>query len=204
MAELNLKVAASSDDCVRRLTPSYFSLTENGQLAGEYDTSNYKYGGGLRFLNVAIPKDSTITAAYLTLQSYYGSECGTVVNSRISAEKADNPATFSTLADFDARWANRTDARVDWDNIPAWIGDIDYTSPEIKTVIQEIISRAGWASGNALVIFWDDFDDRSTHGTYVYRDYYAYDASSTNCAKLHIEYTPPGGPAGRSLAYIIG
>jgi hypothetical protein len=186
---LDLQVAASGDDCFRRITPSYCSITELAMVVGSYDGSNYKYGAGLRFLNLTIPVGSIITTAYLTIKAN-GAGAGTVCYGRISAEKEDNPGVFTAVAGtFDTRFANHTTARVDWDAIPAWTGNVDYVSPEIKTVIQEIIDRAGWASGNALVIFLEDFDDRSTDG--AFRTWYSYDLSATYCAKLHIEYASP-------------
>jgi len=98
----------------------------------------------------------------------------------------------STIGDgthFDARWANRTTARVDWDDIPAWTAGNDYDSPEIKTVIQEIVDRPGWASGQDMVIFWEDFEERSTYtGGAPVRFPKAYEKSSTDCPKLVIVF----------------
>jgi hypothetical protein len=84
---------------------------------------------------------------------------------------------------------------VDWDSISAWVVNNDYNSPEIKTVIKEIVDRSGWASGNDIVIFWDDFEDRSTHASGCYRHAYSYDGGSTYAPKLHIEYTAGGATA---------
>jgi len=154
----------------------------------------------MRFLNVTIPKNATIDTAYLTLRAY-ATRTGTTVNSKIRGEAADNPVTFSTLADYQGR--PKTTAVVNWNAIPAWTLDTDYNSPEIKTIIQELVNRAGWVSGNALVIFWDDHDDLSTHAAGCRRQGKAYDTDTTYCAKLHIEYTVPAA-GGRSRGYIIG
>jgi len=201
MAEVNLQVAASSDDCSKDdFSHDWSTAYANTYLA--YDAPQWKrYGSAFRFLNVAIPQGATITAAYLTIRASIN-RSGTAVNSRIRAQAADNPITFSTLADFDARaW---TTAYVHWDNIPAWTANTDYQGPDISSVIQEIINRAGWVSGNALVILHDDFEGRSTQAGYCERLGYSYDGSATYAPKLHIEYTPPGGAVGRSVAYIIG
>ena len=40
--------------------------------------------------------------------------------------------------------------------------DGDYTTPELSTIAQEIFNRGGWASGQAMVFFWEDYDHRST------------------------------------------
>jgi len=188
------QVGASSDDCHRRLVSSRWSLVNTGQYVGANRLEDYQLGGGMRFTNITIPQGATIITAHLTVRCNI-TRTGTTVNSRISAEAVDDAPTFADdAAAFDARWAGRTSTRVDWDNIPAWTQDIDYDSPEIKAVIQEIIDREGWVSGNSIVIFWDDFDDRSTHSTNRYRGGYSYDGSAAFCPRLYIEYTTVTAP----------
>jgi len=182
----------SSDDVQRSPPPDYWSMVAALEV-GYTNSTYYAQGCGIRFPNVTVPQGNTIVAAYLTLKCSYSRDANTV-NSRISAEKVDDAPTFADdAAAFDARWANRTTARVDWDAIPAWTAGVSYNSPDIKSVIQEIIDRPGWASGQAIVIFWEDFEDRSTHASNVRRTAYAWDyGSGANKAILTIEYEPPG------------
>jgi hypothetical protein len=42
-----------------------------------------------------------------------------------------------------------TSAIVAWSLSSAWVEDGVYTSPDIRTVVQEIINRSGWSSGIA-------------------------------------------------------
>lgn len=106
-----------------------------------------------RFLNVGIPKGSTIVSAKITFYSNVALS-GIVCNLRIYGEASDNASTFSTVANYNARV--RTTAYVNWSAIPAWGAGVWYDSPNISTIIQEIINRSGWVSGNALVIYTDD------------------------------------------------
>ena len=200
---LDLIVTASSNDCDVYWDGSAWVLSLVGltQRVGYTNATALKEGGGMRFLNVTIPKDATIDTAYLTFKAS-DTRTGTTVNSKIRGEASDNPITFSTLADYQGR--AKTTAVVNWDAIPAWTLDTDYNSPEIKTIIQELVNRAGWASGNALAIFWDDHDDLSTHATGCRRQGKAYDTDTTYCARLHIEYTPPAAGGARSFGYIMG
>jgi len=155
----------------------------------------------MRFANISIPKGSIITAAYITI-TCRTARSGTVVRSKVRGEDADNAAQFSDITDY---WDRpRTTAEADWDNIPVWTEGTEYDSPEIKAVIQEIIDRAGWSSGNAMVIFWDDHDDRSDHNEYAIRTGQSYDGSTNKAPKLHIEYTPPAAGGGRSHGYTMG
>lgn len=194
------KVINSSDDCIRILDDPLWALAAAIQYAGRNtNVAGDKNGGGMRFLNVTIPKGATIDEAYLTLRCS-SSRSGVTVKTRISAEAVDNALTFADdAAAFDARWANRT-AAVDWDAIPAWTLDTDYDSPEIKSVIQAIVDRAGWVSGNALVIFWDDYDGRGSAVPSAWRGCYSYDGSPDYAPKLVVLYTaPPPVPAHGSM-----
>jgi hypothetical protein len=146
----------------------------------------------MRFINVTIPKGATIVTANLIFTCNLG-QSGATLKTRVTAEDVDDAPTFANdAAAFMARYANHTDAVVDWDSIPAWDAEesgADTTSPEIKTVIKEIIDRAGWTSGNDLVIFWTDFDDRSSDN--AYRVPYSYEGAAAKAPTLHIEYTVP-------------
>ena len=188
------QVGASTDDCVRRLGDDWWLITYVWELAGGHTyTWDCQSGVGMRFTNVTIPQGSTIDQAYLTLRCSYSDFTGANCRTRISAEDVDDAPTFADdKAAFDARWAARTTARVDWDNIPTWTLDNDYDSPEIKAVIKEIVDRGDWASGNDIVIFWEDFEDRSTHAPGNRRAAHSYDGSATYAPKLVVTFTPPG------------
>ena len=185
---MDSQVSASYDDVMRTPGEAAGWYPTHTQLGAGYVTGQPDWGSGLRFTNIAIPKDATIAAAYLTITAKDSLDA-TVVNSYISAEAADNPATFANdKAAFDTRFGTHG-TRVAWDGIAAWTAETEYTSVGIKDVIQAIVNRTGWVSGNAIVIFWEDFDKRSTQSTTTLRTGYTYDASTTKAVKLHIEYT---------------
>lgn len=199
---IDKQVIASSDDIVVYNNSSSWAnqaLTIGNETTGYIAGTALKSGVGLRFLNVTIPAGAVITTAYLIFTANINLSNGTV-KTKITGDKELNAATFSTLADYQARrgiqvgGANdtkRTAAQVTWDSIPAWIVDQQYQSPELKTIIQEIIDQTGWTSGNSLALFWDDHEGRSTAVDGTYRRGYSYDASATKCAKLHVEYIAP-------------
>ncbi len=199
MTTLNMQVAASLDDTVVYFDGSAWQITNTntGHWAGYYSSSILKVGAGARFQNVTIPPGATITSAYLTLTSE-ANESGTTVKIYIIGDLEPDAAAFSTIADYQARrgtsvgGANnnkRTVACVAWDSIGSWTLDSEYNSPDISAVIQEIINQGGWASGNALVLFWDDHDARGTQSSDIRRVAYAYDYSATKCAKLMVTFT---------------
>lgn len=131
----------------------------------------------LRWQSVTIPQGATINSASITLRT---PNSGSINDQslKIRGIAEDNTSDFPTNPN--AR--TRTTAAVNWSITGAAI-NTDYTSPDIKTIIQEIVDRAGWSSGNALGIFIDD------NGSSFFLDYIAFEASSTTCALLSVDYT---------------
>jgi type IV pilus assembly protein PilY1 len=70
---------------------------------------------------------------------------------------------------------------VTWNNLPAWTKDNAYQTPDLKTIVQEIVDRPGWQSGNRMVIF--------LYGASGLRRPWSYEGGGPNKAPLlHIEY----------------
>ncbi len=201
--ELDLQVNSADDDITVRYkdgtgwevpgVADYLILGYNG-------ATNYKIGGGMKFNNVTIPPGSIISAANLSLKAS-SSHAEDTVNARITGGKELNPAVFSNIADYQSRRGTVvggadntkiTTAQVDWDAIDHWIGGAWYDSPDITTIIQEIINQTGWISGKNLVLFADDHDDRTTHVNPTIRAAEYYDHSPAGAPKLHIEYSTAG------------
>ena len=94
-------------------------------------------------------------------------------------------ATFSTAANISGR--PRTTASATW--APAAWNSSDgaganQKTPELKTIVQEIVNRASWASGNALAMI--------VTGT-GHRTAWAFDGNAAQAPLLHVEYStgPP-------------
>lgn len=107
---------------------------------------------GFRFTGVTIPAGAIITGAWLQFTADETHSEATTLT--IRGEAVDNSAQFQN-ASFTVSSRTRTTASVNW-NVPAWSvlqqkSDAQKSS-DIKTVIQEIVSRGGWASGNALSV----------------------------------------------------
>lgn len=155
-------------------------------MAGYMAPDAYKLGSGLRFTNITIPPGSTILQAYLGFIAARTFE--TVwVWSKITAELNPNPSPFTDLADFQSRPLGP--ATIDWGPIPTWHQWAFYKSPELKTPIQWVIDHPDWHSGNALVLFWDDFLGRSFHSLYTLRMAYSYEHLPEHAPFLYIRYT---------------
>jgi hypothetical protein len=141
---------------------------------------------GIRFLNVTIPKGNTILTAKLTFQATY-SDSGATCNTQVKGEAVDDAATFVDTTDFLGR--ARTTAYINWGAIPAWTENTDYDSPDISTIIQEIINRSGWASGNDLVLFVAN--NGSSSG--AYREPKSINFGTGLCTRLTVTHAVPSG-----------
>jgi hypothetical protein len=150
-------VSASNDDCSKYVpygeTDWILSL-DQGLYCGDISATRNDSESGMRWLNITIPNGTVIVSAYLKLCPSLG-ESGANITTYISGELASNSTTFSTLADYDGR--ERTVSNVSW--APStWEDGVWTTSPDISSVIQEVIDQAEWDSGNSLTLFWYDSD----------------------------------------------
>ena len=193
MTTLNLQVGSSGDDVTHRTAPShFFSTSSSHQLLGAYDGTIQGYGLSARFTGVASGQGDTIDLATMTLTTSLG-DSGTVCKAIIDAEDEDT----GTAPTSDADWDNetKTTATVAWDPIPVWpTVDVEHTTPEIKTVIQELVDRGSWASGNAMNLFIHDEAQGSDNSSRRWA--HAYDSNSAKAPKLDINFTAGGGGGG--------
>lgn len=185
---IDQQITDDDDDCEVYQTGSggIFKLNGVGTSTGYYSDTIYKLQTGMRFRSIALPQGATITAAHLTL-TCQASTSGTKVYAVIEGEDTNDANRFSDYDNFEDR--NRTTRQVTWDNISPWNTDNNYQSPDIRRIIQEIVDRSGWRSGNDMVIFWGDPDNESDHGAGCYRAQWTYEGAPSKSARLHIEYT---------------
>ena len=174
------KPAASADDALHKWDTWDWSLDYTvtyAAMGGMVSGNIYDYG--CRFINVTVPKDAIITAAKVTFTADED-DSGAVHHLKIDGEPNATPATFSDLANYDAR--TRTTAKVDWDDEPSWSAESTYDSADITSVIQEIVNLAGWVSGCNLVLFFED------DGSTSIREGYSYDGSVAKCPVLSVTF----------------
>ena len=174
--EISIRVAAKSDDAEERVSGQVSFNSSDLELV-------YDKGGnqtvGMRFNGVTIPQGATINSASLQFQVDEVSTNATSLT--IQGEATDNAATFSTASgSISAR--PKTSGAIAWSPPPwATIGDAgpDQQTPNIALVIQEIINRPGWASGNSLVILITGTGERVAE---------SYNGSSSGAPLLTIDY----------------
>jgi len=133
---------------------------------------------GLRFSNVAIQKGATIVNASVQFTTDEVSKNASSLVFR--AQAADNALAFTTAA-FGISSRPRTTASATW-AAPEWLvfGEAGprQRTVNLSAVVQEVVNRAGWASGNALALIVTGTGRRTAE---------SFEGGSP--AVLHLEYT---------------
>ena len=173
-----LRIDSATDDAEQRL-PGHVTLVSNGLALG-FAGDNQRVG--LRFNEVYIPQGARIVDAYIQFQAdKLDSE---LTKLTIVGQDVGDAKTFSTLLrDLSSR--PKTFALVSWTPNP-WIlegeSGPDQRTPNISSIIEEIVGRADWTSGNSLAI--------TITGTGK-REAVSFEGDPQMAPILYVEYEPP-------------
>jgi len=167
-------IATGADDgsAAKRGSSSTSNSTYNTQfsnsnskkyLGTQYDDEEAEYDyfvGYFRFNSIVAAQGATVQSAYLKLNKRGYSGGSSNHNFYVAALDADNKAA-PTIASH-MNHSNFTTAEVTWQNntdtgngtLRSASDGTVLSSPDIKTVIQEILDRSGWSSGNSIVLMF--------------------------------------------------
>jgi len=181
---VTIPINSNTDDVWYRSYDGVFRTTGNYTVVG--NVSGYGNYGAFRFNNVTIPQGATIDTAYVTVRAY-ATDSGSTCNIKIYSEATDDSVTYSTAADFMARsWYVTT---VDWNNVSSWTADEAYSTPSLVSIIQLIVNRAGWVSGNSMGMLFAN-NSSSTNAARYITTVDGYPWGRTPPATLYVAYTP--------------
>jgi len=174
-------IEASADDSYCVGNANYFYATNTYVGFGDAGSSYYDYEAALRF-TPDVPAGQDLESATLKIQQKqaFGSAFGAV----IEGEDADNPNAPTSQSDLLGR--TRTSANVGMTMGP-WSDNTWHDSPDIQTVIEEIISRPGWSSGNAVILFLKD-DEPGCYYSGSTLNIWSYDQGQSYAPKLELVY----------------
>ncbi len=171
---LDRQVAASDDDAEERLDRNSVAVKGVDLELGEDRAPQIV---GLRFQNVEIPPGAAISVAYVEFSADETHAGPTDLS--LQAQASDDAAAFSG-SDRDLSNRPKTAVSAAWNGVEAWATVHDsYRSADLSAVIQEVVSRPGWAAGNSLVIFVTGSGRRTAE---------SYDGAPALAPKLHVEY----------------
>jgi len=185
MAVFTKRIISTNDDAEEKVSDGSMDLSSSDlELNGSLGGTGIGYVG-MRWTNVTIPQGATIDSAKIQfhVDEVFSNVAITVT---FRGEDIDNaPAFSSTASDISNR--TETTASVGW-AVPDWVFIHDegsaQLSTELKTIVQEIVDRVGWVSGNALIIMikaWSGTGERTAE---------SYDGEAASAPELQITYTP--------------
>jgi len=183
---LEVRVAAGEDDSEEKVASGSIDLTSSDLEITEEGGPDDNQLVGMRFNDIAIPQGAIITSAYVQFQV---DETDVPGDNRpgtrfLRGEAVDNAATFTDAA-FDISSRPTTSAEASWD-WPEWLTEDeegpDQQTSDISAVIQEIVDRLGWASGNSLVLIITGSGENAAE---------SFDGEADAAALLHIEFAQP-------------
>jgi len=189
---LNVRVNSSLDDHEERINGS---VPQSGTL-GDMDpgSSDLELGNesatadpqlvGVRFASLAIPANATIVNAYIQFAVDATAKNTDPCTLTIQAEDNVNPVTFSdnafslssrTLISNSVNW---TVSGATWGTVGS--AGVEQRTPDLKSLVQALVNKSGWASGNAMAFF--------IKGTGT-REVESYDGDVTKAPELVVQYS---------------
>ena len=172
---ISIAVSSNNDDAQEK---------SNGKM---YLTSDYQKLNNrtvaFRFQDVQIPQGTTISNATITVNSYNAQSNSSVVT--IYGEDIDDSPGM-TSSDDNITDRTKTSANEDW-TCNNWGYDVDYTTPDISDIIQEIVNRSNWVAGNDITIIIEP-KSGSDNKRVTSRDY-----STSNAPTLDVSFTSGSG-----------
>ena len=195
---LTQRVAAASDDAEEEgptgTTPNRMWLDSSDiELVSDFEPNTAGVQKvGLRFTGMNIPVGATITSAHLVFRAVPadpGMTNSDATNLTLRGQLIGDAPTFTTTSGNISSRA-LTSASTAW-TPTAWTSGSDYNSPDISSVVQEIVDQGTWASANSLAIIITGTGHRASQ---------AYDTSPSTAAQLVVTYTANNAPTATNLS----
>ncbi len=193
----NVSVSSGGDDAEEKDISGSVSYTNSGDLdIGAWDVDYTQTPPvittpnivGVRFENIALPKGAVICSAHIVFTAYRDDTVAS--DFEIFGEDIDDAPVFSLVAD---NIKGRTyTSSVLWSAVPAWTQYNKYSTPDISSIVQTVVDRAGWVKGNAMVFKFAGTGKRDAYSRY---------ASTSRAPVLVVEYTDAVGENKRYYGY---
>lgn len=178
-----LKILGNNDDGEEDYDASWYP---NGFGSNQISVGNDNTGScdaGLRFLRAFIPNNAKVTSAILRVKAAVNSTKRPTLKIRGILEAS--PDAFAGDGSDRPSTRNKTTAAVDWDIAEDWVLNTWYESPDIASVINEIIQQSEF-DGKALALSMED--DASPANQY--ENIWDFNSGAANAAELLLTIEP--------------
>lgn len=184
---------SSSETISKRVSSNYDDASEKSD--GEMKRTEDKLHLGdkdaaVRFKSLSIPQGATITNAYIIFTSKDSKSESTQI--RIYGEDENDADAFSS-SDDDISDRDRTSNYETW-TPGSWSSNSTYNTPDLSDIVEEIVGRTNWSSGNDMVFILEEISG--------HRHAYTYDGSSSKAPELVVTYETSGSVStGSTVCY---
>lgn len=193
--KLSIRVNADNDDL-----EEYIPGPNQTQTVGNLDagSSDLELGSedpgnvapqvvGVRFNDISIPRGAVILSASIQFTVDNTSKNDDPCSLMIYAEDSDNPLTFDPTTPYNISSRNRLADSIAWMIGASTWGSVgesgaDQTTPDISALVQKLIDRSGWASGNSMAFFFEGTGTREAE---------SHDGSPSQAPLLNVTYIAP-------------
>ena len=149
--------AASSDDAEQENDEIDALYDDDIDAGWEGDPEDFNIlTAGMRFRDITIPQGATIDSAFIIVHSHESKTAEDVARITIYAEATDHAETFTEDQLIDARPG--TEATLLWEVAEEWGLWTPHRTPDLKEIVQEIVDRDGWETGNAIAFVFKGED----------------------------------------------
>lgn len=140
----------------------------------------------LRFNWFTLPAGAVVDQAYISISAREDDD-HTNCHVKITAELAPDPPHLASFDDFYAR--PRTTASVLWQNVPAFKKNDVYRTPDLSSIIQELVDTFPTTRKNIQLFIENDGSDRDSH-----REFNHYAGWPKEAPTLFIKYNTDDPP----------
>ena len=178
-----LKVLRGSDDGEEDYDTSWYP---NGFGSNQISAGNDNTGScdvGLRFLRAFIPNNAKITNAVLRVRAAVNSTKRPTL--KVKGILQAGPNTFAGDGSDRPSTRTKTTAAVDWDIAEDWVLNTWYQTPNIASVINELIQQAEF-TGKALALTIEDDGSPANQ----YENIWDFNSGAANAAELILTIEP--------------
>jgi hypothetical protein len=175
---ISRRISNDNDDVNEDISSGYMYHGYNALYLSWYGSEHV----GTRFRNITIPANATIEEAYIQFTAYDDGDANS--NLTIRGIKEPNTGQFtSSSSNLSSR--PRTSSSVSWSvSRFAWDNEdatLDERTPELKSLVQEIVNQSTWSSGNAMGFILSPNNNGNVEA-------YSHDGSPSKAPLLYIEY----------------
>ncbi|HVX15956.1 MAG TPA: hypothetical protein VHC22_32530 [Pirellulales bacterium] len=180
---VSASITADADDGYEAMSPSPVWVSVNSaDLLGNDGGKSYACNPGWRFA-LSVPQGATVSSATLTLDAI-SHNTGSTQTSNIWGTAADSSAAWSS--------SNRPSQQTKTTHSTALslASASGSQTINVTAIVQEIVNRAGWSSGNHISLFGLP---TNVAGSTEFADYHSYHGTPSDLATLSVTYTISGG-----------